>query len=131
MEKLGISEQLIEQLPDAVLVVDSTGSILFVNAQGENLFGWSRAELIGKAIEVLDRPTPARTTRGTAPGTWPTRRCVRWAPAWTCSVAARTARSSRRRSRCPRSRPSMGDLSPRWSGRDRPAEDPGQVFRAP
>ena len=64
MEQLGISEQLIEQLPDAVFVVDSGGSILFVNGQGESLFGWSRSELIGKAIEVLVPPN----ARGHHPG---------------------------------------------------------------
>ncbi|WP_019876188.1 PAS domain S-box protein [Sporichthya polymorpha] len=57
MEKLGISEQLIEQLPDAVFVVDSSGKILFVNGQGETLFGWTREELIGRPIETLVPPT--------------------------------------------------------------------------
>ena len=56
MEKLGISEQLIEQLPDAVFVVDPSGSIQYVNAQGEALFGWSRDELIGRTIETLVPP---------------------------------------------------------------------------
>ncbi|GAA0621075.1 hypothetical protein GCM10009547_24630 [Sporichthya brevicatena] len=56
MEKLGISEQLIEQLPDAVFVVDSSGKILFVNGQGETLFGWTREELVGQPIETLVPP---------------------------------------------------------------------------
>ncbi len=56
MEDLGISEQLIEQLPDAVFVVDSSGKILFVNGQGEVLFGWTRQELIGRGIETLVPP---------------------------------------------------------------------------
>ena len=56
MEKLGISEQLIEQLPDAVFVVDPSGSIQFVNAQGEALFGWNRNELVGRKIETLVPP---------------------------------------------------------------------------
>lgn len=56
MEKLGISEQLIEQLPDAVFVVDPSGSIQFVNAQGEALFGWNRDELVGRKIETLVPP---------------------------------------------------------------------------
>jgi PAS domain S-box-containing protein len=56
VENLGISEQLIEQLPDAVFVVDSAGKILFVNVRGESLFGWSRAELVGRPIETLVPP---------------------------------------------------------------------------
>jgi two-component system, sensor histidine kinase and response regulator len=56
VEKLGISERLIEQLPDAVFVVDASGRIQFVNAQGEVLFGWSRGELIGRTIETLVPP---------------------------------------------------------------------------
>ncbi|HVE27041.1 MAG TPA: PAS domain S-box protein, partial [Sporichthya sp.] len=56
MEKLSISGQLIEQLPDAVFVVDPSGTIVFVNARGEALFGWSREELLGKPIETLVPP---------------------------------------------------------------------------
>jgi PAS domain S-box-containing protein len=45
--------ELIEAAPDALLVVDSGGRIVLVNTQLEDLFGYSRDELAGKAIEIL------------------------------------------------------------------------------
>ena len=45
-----------EAAPTGVLAVDSSGSIAQLNAHAERLFGYSRAELIGKPIEVLVPP---------------------------------------------------------------------------
>jgi PAS domain S-box-containing protein len=53
VERLGIGEQLIEALPDAVFVVEADGTIVFLNGQAERLFGWSREELVGRVIETL------------------------------------------------------------------------------
>ena len=44
---------LLEAGPDALVVTDVHGSVLLVNAQIEELFGYDRKELIGKAIETL------------------------------------------------------------------------------
>ena len=44
---------LINAAPDAVFVVDAAGQILLVNDEAERLFGYSRDELLGQAIEVL------------------------------------------------------------------------------
>lgn len=44
---------LVEAAPDAILVVDPSGKILLINKQGEDLFGYSRSELVGKAVEIL------------------------------------------------------------------------------
>jgi formate hydrogenlyase transcriptional activator len=46
-------QTLFEQAPDATLVSDSNGSILFVNAQTEKMFGYARMDLQGKPLEVL------------------------------------------------------------------------------
>ncbi len=54
----------IEAAPTGMLMVDSKGTIVLVNAQTEKLFGYGREELIGHPIEML---VPARF-RGRHPG---------------------------------------------------------------
>jgi PAS domain S-box-containing protein len=50
---------LLESAPDAMVILGPAGKILFVNGQTEGLFGYPRAELIGKPIETLV-PEPFR-----------------------------------------------------------------------
>jgi PAS domain S-box-containing protein len=44
---------VIEAMPDAVIVADRQGNIVLLNAQAETLFGYDRAELLGRAVETL------------------------------------------------------------------------------
>jgi len=44
---------LLESVPDAIVMVNNTGRIILVNAQAEELFGYTKAELLGKPIEIL------------------------------------------------------------------------------
>jgi diguanylate cyclase (GGDEF)-like protein/PAS domain S-box-containing protein len=49
--------RLLENAPDAMVIVDEGGSIVLVNSQTERLFGYERHQLIGRAVEML---VPAR-----------------------------------------------------------------------
>ena len=42
---------LLDSAPDAILVVNERGQIIFANSQVEQLFGYSRHELLGASIE--------------------------------------------------------------------------------
>ncbi|MEV4275426.1 PAS domain S-box protein [Actinoplanes xinjiangensis] len=44
---------LLEAAPDAIIAVDRDGRIAVVNAQTVRMFGYERAELLGKSIELL------------------------------------------------------------------------------
>ncbi|HWA75546.1 MAG TPA: PAS domain S-box protein [Polyangiaceae bacterium] len=52
---------LLEAAPDAMVIVDDRGVIVLINSQTERMFGYSRAELLGQAIESL---VPARFRQG-------------------------------------------------------------------
>jgi PAS domain S-box-containing protein len=47
------SEQLLEAMPDAIVVADATGRVVRVNRRAEVLSGYSRDELVGMAVEDL------------------------------------------------------------------------------
>jgi PAS domain S-box-containing protein len=49
----GLFRRFLEAAPDAVVIVDETGQIILVNAQAEEMFGYARAELLGRSVEVL------------------------------------------------------------------------------
>ncbi|MGH7830904.1 MAG: PAS domain S-box protein, partial [Candidatus Binatia bacterium] len=51
--------ELLESSPYAVLIVDHDGRIVLVNGQTENIFGYSKSELLGKPVETL-LPEPLR-----------------------------------------------------------------------
>ena len=44
---------LLESAPDAMVIVDQSGKIVFVNAETQRLFGYKPSELIGNEIEIL------------------------------------------------------------------------------
>jgi PAS domain S-box-containing protein len=43
----------LEAAPDAVLIGDRQGKIIFVNSETEKLFAYPRSQLIGEAVEIL------------------------------------------------------------------------------
>jgi PAS domain S-box-containing protein len=52
---------VLETAPDAIVVIDTDGYILRVNAQTEKMFGYQRAEMEGRKVEML---VPVRNQRG-------------------------------------------------------------------
>lgn len=45
--------EIVEALPNGLIVVDSKGQILFCNGEIENQFGYTRQELHGQSIDIL------------------------------------------------------------------------------
>jgi len=45
--------ELLETAPDAIMIVDQAGSIQMVNTRLEQMFGYSRAALLGQKMEIL------------------------------------------------------------------------------
>ena len=45
--------ELLESVPDAIVVVDLQGRILRINTQAESYFGYSREELLGAQVDLL------------------------------------------------------------------------------
>jgi two-component system, cell cycle sensor histidine kinase and response regulator CckA len=52
----GSFRDLIEAAPDAMIIVNSRGQIVLVNAQTEKLFGYHRGELLHQSLEILIPP---------------------------------------------------------------------------
>ena len=48
-----LSRAILEAIPDAVAAVNQQGVIVQVNSQTENMFGYTRDELIGQRVEML------------------------------------------------------------------------------
>ena len=48
-----IALRVVEQAPDALILVDGAGLIVYANNAVATLFGYSQAELIGRSIECL------------------------------------------------------------------------------
>jgi len=45
--------EVVEAMPDGVVIVDESGAIILVNRELERLVGYDRAELLGQRIEIL------------------------------------------------------------------------------
>ena len=48
-----LSAEFVEAFPDALVAVESDGTIAQINSQTEALFGYRREELVGQKIESL------------------------------------------------------------------------------
>jgi PAS domain S-box-containing protein len=47
---------VVEAAPNAMIMIDALGTIQLINSQAEQLFGYGRAELLGRNLEVLLPP---------------------------------------------------------------------------
>jgi PAS domain S-box-containing protein len=52
-EEQGLSENILAAMADGVIVTDAAGRIVYVSGKAEELTGYGRDELLGRAIEVL------------------------------------------------------------------------------
>ena len=53
MAEVLLSSDLLETLPDAIVAVDQSGTIVQLNSQTQELFGYDRDQLMGQKIEML------------------------------------------------------------------------------
>ena len=60
--KLGVERfrKILEATPDAIIMIDLNGKIIFINVQTVKLFGYEEQELIGQKVEILI-PEPYRS----------------------------------------------------------------------
>ena len=71
------AEDLLERAPDAVIVSDADGLIVFANGQAQVLFGYAQAELVHMPVEMLvpepfrERHQQHRTQYASSPHTRP------------------------------------------------------------
>lgn len=49
----GLVRSVLESAPDAMIIIDALGTVLFANRQVSALFGYKRAELVGQKVELL------------------------------------------------------------------------------
>ena len=49
----GLFQQVVEMAPNAMVMIDRNGLIELVNAQTEKIFGYARADMLGKSIDML------------------------------------------------------------------------------
>ena len=62
-QRLKDQAALIEMSPDAVIVLDMNQNIVFWNAGAENLYGWTREEVMGKNAHKEISPQPLEVRR--------------------------------------------------------------------
>lgn len=50
---INMVKDLIEIIPDAIIIIDNTGKIIFINSLTEKIFSYKKEDLINKQIEIL------------------------------------------------------------------------------
>src|SRR5262249_15967889 len=54
-------DHVLESSPGAIVIVNHTGEIVYLNSLASKLFGYDRSELLGRSIEILVPPETRRT----------------------------------------------------------------------
>jgi PAS domain S-box-containing protein len=68
--------ELLESAPDAMLIADGEGRVVFANRHAEHLFGYARGELLGQSVDRLV-PTRLRSSHKRHRQTFMTAACAR------------------------------------------------------
>ncbi len=87
------AEIVLELAPDGIAVTDESGRILHANGRFEDLFGYTREQLVGHPVEMLLPSRVRGSTAITGPATSSTPPRGPWARGWSCGPVTPTARS--------------------------------------
>lgn len=66
--QLSTSDAILEAAPDAIVVVDALGDIQIVNHQAEVLFGYERAQIVGRPVDQILPSPDSSSDHSFAPG---------------------------------------------------------------
>jgi len=98
MQSSDLVRKVLDSVPDAMVIIDASGSIVFTNHQVSELFGYEPSDLGGQRVEILlpecFRDRHVRHRRNYTHNV----RIRPMAPALICSLCAWMARSSPSRS---------------------------------
>ncbi len=89
-EAMARFEELLEAAPDAIIEVDADGKIVLLNVVTEQMFGYSRQELLGQTVDVLVPDELRQRHTDTGHGMRAMLSLVRWAVISICTDGART-----------------------------------------
>ena len=87
-------EALLESASQAILSVDTSGKIVLANHRAEEMFNYTRDELLGASIEMLLPESKPELTSSTGNSTSGRRVCVPWASAWSYPAGSAVASNS-------------------------------------
>lgn len=53
MDPLSLAQRIVEEMPEAVIVSEPAGRIIFWNRGAETMFGHSAADAVGQSLDII------------------------------------------------------------------------------